>query len=152
MFGRWPITIAYFVSAANDLERLWGGKGKRKPNAGEEGGASGSGGGVGLGSEVRAATASVDQDPDRGEEGNRLKLPFESKIQDTSTVKELPESLKGDTYEAAMYFKAYLTQLAKEFCALPMVPTFWEVSTLSLSISFLQAFPLNPCTVPHLVH
>ena len=43
---------------------------------------------------------------------------------------EVPASLRhgGDVYEAAMWFKAYLTDLARVHTALPMIPVFWEVS------------------------
>lgn len=67
LFGRWPITIAFFVAGT--------------PRKGKDKGAE-----------------------------------------------EVPEGLKGDVYEAAMWFKAYLTDLAKIHYALPMVPVFWEVS------------------------
>lgn len=47
---------------------------------------------------------------------------------DEPGASEVPEGLRGDVYEAAMWFKAYLTDLAKIHYALPMVPVFWEVS------------------------
>jgi len=48
---------------------------------------------------------------------------------DSRGADEVPPSFRrgGDVYEAAMWFKAYLTDLAKEHTALPMVPVFWEV-------------------------
>lgn len=42
----------------------------------------------------------------------------------------VPRGLKGDVYEAAMWFKAHLKDLAKIHYALPMVPVFWEVCPL----------------------
>lgn len=69
LFGRWPITIAFFVAAA----------------------------------------------------------PREAKDR---YAEDVPEGVKGEVYEAAMWFKAYLTDLAKIHYALPMIPVFWEVSRL----------------------
>lgn len=46
---------------------------------------------------------------------------------DAPGAADVPAGLKGDVFEAAMWFKAYLTELAKIHYALPMVPVFWEV-------------------------
>lgn len=65
MFGRWPITIAFFVSCVP---------------TGDKAGAD-----------------------------------------------DVPAGLRGDMYDAAMWFKTYLTELAQIHYALPMIPMFWEV-------------------------
>lgn len=65
MFGRWPITIAFFVSCVP---------------SGDKAGAD-----------------------------------------------AVPAGLRGDMYDAAMWFKTYLTELAQIHYALPMIPVFWEV-------------------------
>jgi len=72
MFGRWPITIAFFITSS--------------PSAAEP------------------------------------LLPPGKEL----GVGEVPNGMRGDTYDAAMSFKRYLTEDARDAMALPMIPVFWE--------------------------
>ena len=61
---------------------------------------------------------------------------------DSRGADQVPPSFRrgGEVYEAAMWFKAYLTDLAKEHTALPMVPVFWEVCVSFILTTFADHF------------
>jgi len=98
MFGRWPITIAFFVSSA--------------PSASQP-----------L------------LPPGREPEGN-----------------EVPNGLRGEVFDAAMSFKRYLTDDARDpaTAIIPMVPVLWE-DTFSLRLALGNILRTQPPLSPGLL-
>lgn len=97
MYGRWPITMALFVTSAPSAS---------KPLL----------------------------PPGQEPEGN-----------------DVPNGLRGDVYLAAMAFKQYLADEAKDHMALPMLPVFWE-DVFALRMSLTKILLTKPPISPQLLN